>query len=91
MRDTVEEGPNVKINNPVLAPTALTCHSQRVQGRAPRPVAVTVPVEDRLELVLQQHRRCGLGDPVRHIRHPEHPDPGPMIFGISTARTGPGK
>ena len=80
MRNAVEEGPDVKIQHPVLFPAALSSHGQRVMGRTPRTVAVAVRVEDRLQLLLQQHRCRGLGDSVRHVRHTEHPDPRPMIL-----------
>src|SRR5580692_9248761 len=36
-------------------------------GAAPRTVAVAVPVEDRLQLLLQQHRRRSLRHPVARI------------------------
>ena len=49
-------------------------------GAAPRTIAVTVRVEDRLQLLFQQHRCRGLGHPVRRVRHAEHPDPRPMIL-----------
>ncbi len=80
MGNAVEEGPDVKINHPVLSPAALPGHRQRVVGTAPRTVAVTVGMEDRLQLLFQQHRCRGLGHPVRRIRHAEDPDPRPMIF-----------
>ena len=69
MGNTVEEGSNVEVQHPVLLPTALTSNSQSVVGRAPRAIAIAVGVEDRLKLFLQQHRCCGLGDPVRHVGH----------------------
>jgi hypothetical protein len=46
-----------------------------------RAVAVTVGMEDRLQPLLQQHGRCGLGHPISRIRHPEGPHPLPMILG----------
>src|ERR1700674_5124064 len=80
MGNAVEEGPDIKIEYPVLAPTTSTSDSECVMGGTPRTVAVTVPVEDRLQLVFQQHRCCGLGNPVHRIWHSERPHPGPMIF-----------
>src|SRR6476620_6884922 len=47
MRNAVEEGPDVKINSPVLFPAAPSGHGQRVVGATPRAVPVTVRVEDR--------------------------------------------
>src|SRR6266498_3234749 len=44
-------------------------------GGAPRTVAVTVRVEDRLQLLLQQHRCRGLGD--AHGVHARRPLIGP--------------
>src|SRR5450631_2358279 len=49
-------------------------------GASPRTIAVTIGMEDRLQLLLQQHRRCGLGHPVRRVRHAEGPDPRPMVL-----------
>jgi len=54
--------------SPVLSPATLTGHGQRVMGTSPRTIAVTVPVKDRLELLLQQHRCRGLGNPVCRVR-----------------------
>src|SRR6266516_4038018 len=47
---------------------------------APRTIAVTVPVEDRLKPVFQQHRCRGLRHPVRRVGHPENSHPQAMIF-----------
>ncbi len=80
MRHAVEERSDVKIQHPTLRPAASASHSQCVMGITPRTIAVAVGVEDRLKLLSQQHRRCGLGYPVSHRRHPEHPDPLPMIL-----------
>jgi hypothetical protein len=80
MRNAVEEGPDVKVNHPVLFPAAPSGDGQRVMGVAPRAIAVTVRVEDRLQPGFQQHRCRGLGHPVRRVRHAEDPDPQPMIL-----------
>ena len=80
MGNAVEEGPDIEIEHPVLVPTTLASHGQRVMGTSPRPVSVAVGMEDRLKLLFQQHRCCGLSHPVCHIRHTENSDPGPMIF-----------
>src|SRR4051794_13069896 len=80
MGNAVEEGPDVDIEHPVLSPTPPTGHRQRVMGTAPRTIAIAVPMEDRLQRGLQQHRRRRLGDPVGRVRHTQNPDPGPMIF-----------
>ena len=37
-------------------------------------------VEDRLQLLLQQHRCCGLGHPVGHVRRPGDPDPFSLVL-----------
>jgi hypothetical protein len=42
MRNAVEEGPDVKINDPVLLPAALPSSGERVMGRTPRTVALSV-------------------------------------------------
>jgi hypothetical protein len=47
---------------------------------SPRTVTVTVLVKDRLQRLFQQHRRRGLGNAIRRIRHAERPDPQTMIF-----------
>ena len=80
MGNAVEEGPDVKIDHPVLVPTPLPAHGQSVMGGTPPTVAVAVGMEDRLQLLLQQHRCRGLGHPVHRVRHPEGPDPRPVIF-----------
>ena len=80
MANAVEEGPDIEIEHPVLAPTTLASHGQRVVGASPRPVPVAVGAQDRLKLLFPQHRCRGLSHPVCHIRHTENPDPGPMIL-----------
>src|SRR5690349_15349846 len=50
--NAVEEGPDVDIEYPVLSPTPPSRHRQCVMGTAPRTVAITVPMEDRLQLEL---------------------------------------
>src|SRR5580700_289888 len=80
MGNAVEKGPDIKIQYPVLLPAALAGHGQRVLGGPPRTVPVTVGMEDRLKLFLQQPGGCGLGDPVGHAGHSQNPDPCPMIL-----------
>ena len=80
MRNGVEKGPDIKIEHPVLLPAPLAAYGQGVVGASPRTVAVAVAVEDRLQLLLQQHRRRGLRHPVRRIRHAEQTHAFPMIF-----------
>src|SRR6266536_73045 len=80
MGNAVEKGPDIKVQNPVLAPAALSGHGQRVMGRTPGTVTITVTVEDRLQLLLQQHRRCGLRHPVGRVGHAEDPDPRSMVL-----------
>ena len=88
----VKEGPDVKIDNPVLLEAPLPADRDRVHGRTPGTIAVGVLVEDRLHAGLQRHRRRRLRDPVDDARDAEHSHPPLLPFlGISTARTGPGK
>ena len=42
MGNAVEEGPDIEIEHPVLVPTTLASHGQRVMGASPRPVSVAV-------------------------------------------------
>ena len=91
MANAVEEGPDIEIEHPVLVPTTLASHGQRVVGASPRPVSVAVGAQDRLKLLFQQHRGRGLSHPVCHIRHTENPDPGPMIFRYLNGSHRPGK
>jgi len=49
-------------------------------GTSPRTVAIAVRVEDRLQLLFQQHRCCGLDYPVCHVGHPEGPDPCSLVL-----------
>jgi hypothetical protein len=72
-RDGVEERPDVDIEHPVVAPTALAAHPQRVVRRTAGPIAVGVLVEHRLHAGFQVPAHDRLGDPVRDSRHPEHP------------------
>src|SRR5258707_6047215 len=67
MRDAVEEGPDIKVQHPVLLPAAPSSHGEGVVGRTPRTVTVAVRVEDRLQLLFKQHRRRCLSDSVGHI------------------------
>src|SRR6202162_2138978 len=80
MRNGVEKGPDIKVQYPVLGPAPAAAYGQRVMGAAPRTVAVAVAVEDRLQLLLQQHRRRSLRHPVARIGHAEQTHAFPMIF-----------
>src|SRR5213078_457692 len=80
MGDGVEEGADVEIDHPVLVPTPLASHGQRVVSTSPRTVAVTVGMEDRLQPFFQQHRRRSLRHPVSRVRHPEQTHSRPMIL-----------
>ena len=80
MRNGVEEGPDINVQHPVLRPAPATAYGQRVMGAAPRTVPVAVAVEDRLQLLLQQHRRRSLRHPVTRIGHTEQAHAFPMIF-----------
>src|SRR6478609_1410404 len=80
MGNGVEEGPDVEIDHPVLVPTPLSRDGQGVVGTSPRTVAVAVGMEDRLQLLFQQHRCCRLRHPVRRVRHPEQTHSRPMIL-----------
>src|SRR5665213_297793 len=80
MGNAVEEGPDVEVEHPVLLPTALSSKSQCVMGTSPRTIAIAVRMEDRLQLLFEQHRCCGFGHSVCHIRHPEGPHPRSMIL-----------
>ena len=80
MRNGVEKGADIKVQHPVLRPAPAAAHGQRVMGAAPRTVPVAVPVEDRLQFLLQQHRRRSLRHPVARIGHAEQTHAFPMIF-----------
>ena len=80
MRNRVEKGPDIKIQHPVLRPAPAAAHGQRVSGAAPWTVAVAVAVEDRLQFLLQQHRRRSLRHPVSRIGHAGQAHAFPMIF-----------
>jgi hypothetical protein len=68
MRNGIEKGPDIKIEYPVLLPAPPTADSQGVMGTSPGTIAIAVAVEDRLQLLLQQHRRRSLRHPVRRVR-----------------------
>src|SRR5437773_1360654 len=80
MRNGVEKGADVDVQYPVVRPAPATACGQRVVGASPRTVAVAVPVENRLQLLLQQHRRRSLRHPVGRIGHPEQTHTCPMIL-----------
>ena len=69
MGNAVEKGPDVKVQHPVQLPTALSSHGQCVMGTSPRTIAIAVLVEDRLKLLFEQHRCCGLGNAVYRVRY----------------------
>jgi hypothetical protein len=50
--DAVEEGPDIKIKNPGMAPAPLPRHDDRIERRFPGPVAVGILVELRLRISL---------------------------------------
>ena len=80
MRNGVEKGADIKVQRPVLCPAPAAAYGQRVMGAAPRTVPVAVPVEDRLQFLLQQHRRRSLRHPVARVGHAEQTHAFPMIF-----------
>src|SRR5215469_2419932 len=80
MQNGVEKGADIKIQHPVLRPAPAAAHGQRVMGAAPRTVPVAVPVEDRLQFLLQQHRCRSLRHPIGRIGHAEQTHAFPMIF-----------
>ena len=67
-RTVIKEGPDFKIQHPVLPPTALPANPDRVQRRPTRPIPVGVRVEHRLHAGLQIPAHDGLGDPIRDSR-----------------------
>jgi hypothetical protein len=69
-RDAIEEGPNVKIQHPVLPPTALPADPDRVQRRPTRPIPIGILMEHVLHRGLQVPGHDSLSDPVRDGRHP---------------------
>ena len=68
MRNAVEGARTSTSNTQSCFPTTLSGHGQSIMSGAPRTVAVAVGVEDRLQLLFQQHRCCGLVHPVDRIR-----------------------
>ncbi len=70
-----EERPDVQIDHPVVAPAPLPALADRVQRGLPRPVAVGVRMEGRLDQRFQIHPGHRLCDPIGHGRHAEHPNP----------------
>src|SRR5262249_26997017 len=80
MRNGVEKGPDIKVQNPVLLPAPPTAPGQRIMGASPRTITVAAGVEDRLQFLFQQHGRRGLRYPVGRIRHAEQAHAFPMIF-----------
>src|SRR3954451_15552687 len=70
--NAVEERLDVHIEHPVVSPTPLPAHPQRLMRRTARPIPIGVLVEPRLHRGLQVPAHNRLRDPVRDRRHPEH-------------------
>lgn len=74
---SVEEGLDVKINDPVDLPAPFSAARQGLPRGSSGPVAVRVGVEQRFHPRLQVQRGHRLGDPVRNRGHAEHANPLP--------------
>jgi hypothetical protein len=73
MADAVEELRHVQVDDPSVSETALPADPDRIQGRAARPVAVGIGVEDRLDLRLDPGGHDRLRDSVGDGRHSQYP------------------
>ena len=70
--ETVEEGADVEVEHPVVAPATLTRRRHGRDGRLARPVAVGIGVEHRLQDRLQIATGDLLGDTVGDGGNAEH-------------------
>ncbi len=86
----VEEGPDIKIKNPGMAPTSLPRHTDRIECRFSGPVSVGIPVELRLQKRFQEPFDHHLGDAIGNCGNSQRPRLA-IAFGMSTRRTGGGK
>ena len=80
MANAVKEGPDIEIEHPVLVPTTLASHGQRVVGASPRPVSVAVGAQDRLKLLFPSIAAAVWATRSATFANTENPDPGPMIL-----------
>jgi hypothetical protein len=73
MRDVIEQPADVKLQHPIMPPTASAGDLKGLMGRLPRPVTVGVRVKVRLQHRLQAELHHCLGDAVRDRRDPQGP------------------
>lgn len=66
MIQTIEETPNIEINDPVSTPASLSGYSDRVERGLARTGTIRVDMEHRFHLRLQNHPSHGLRHAVRH-------------------------
>jgi hypothetical protein len=65
---------DVQVNDPVPSPAPFPAHTDRIDGRPPRAIAVGVVVENSLRARLQHQHRHVLSHSVDHVRDSEQPD-----------------
>ena len=69
MIEIVEQASNVELYNPVIVPAAAPGDRDGLQRRFPRPIAIGIVAEDRINPWLQPHLHRRLRDPIGHRRH----------------------
>jgi hypothetical protein len=57
---TIEEAPNIEINDPVFTPAPLSGYSDRIERGLARTGSIRVDMEHRFHLGLQNHSSHGL-------------------------------
>jgi hypothetical protein len=70
--DMVEETLDIEFHNPVVVPTSPPHQGNRIVGRAPRPIAIGVWMEHRVDLRLQQELDRRLRHPIGNRGHAQH-------------------
>src|SRR6201997_5707377 len=73
MRNSVEKGPNVEIENPVIAPAPLPCYSHGLERRFTGPIPIGIGMEVSLQFRFQACLHHPLRNPVRDRRNTQRP------------------
>ena len=74
MIEIVEQASDVELYNPVIVPAAAPGDRDGLQRRFPRPIAIGIVAEDRINLWLQPHLHRCLRDSVGYRRDAQYPD-----------------
>ena len=73
--DAVEEGLDIKIQDPPLTPASLPCHADRIERRLAGSIPIGILVEHRFHKRLQVSFDHHLGDAISNRWYPQRPRP----------------